>query len=45
VRDALGDYGDGLLLGAPGAIAGGYEWRCEERKSNDDDEFRFVHNI
>src|SRR5215471_18859089 len=45
VRNAFGNYGDGLLLGAPGAIAGGYEWRREERKSNDDDEFRFVHNI
>src|SRR5215813_2241944 len=43
VRDALGNYGDGLLLGAPGAIACGYEWRREERKSNDDDEFSFFH--
>jgi hypothetical protein len=39
VRDALGNYGDGLLLGAPGAIACGYELRREERESDDDDEF------
>src|SRR5215510_1655207 len=45
VRNAFGNYCDGLLPRAAGAIACGYEWRREERKSNDDDEFRFVHNI